>query len=58
MGSVRSNRQRLRGKRIKAFRHAIEPLLDGTEDAEVWLFGSLARSGWDACLSLQVGRPW
>ena len=48
MGSVQSIRQRLRGERIEALRHRIEPLLGGPAGAEVWLFGSLARGDWDA----------
>lgn len=48
MGSVQDIRRRLRGERIEALRHTVEPLLGGVEGAEVWLFGSLARGDWDA----------
>ena len=48
MASVQEIRQRLRGQRIEALRSGIEPLLAGRTEAEVWLFGSLARGDWDA----------
>jgi predicted nucleotidyltransferase len=48
MASVQEIHQRLRGQRIATLRSRFEPLLAGRAGAEVWLFGSLARSDWDA----------
>jgi hypothetical protein len=48
MASVQEIRSRLRGQRVETLRSRIEPLLAGRAEAEVWLFGSLARGDWDA----------
>ena len=48
MASVQEIRSRLRGQRIETLRIRIEPLLAEWPEAEVWLFGSLARGDWDA----------
>ena len=49
MASVQEIRSRLRGQRIETtLRSRIEPLLAEWPEAEVWLFGSLARGDWDA----------
>jgi predicted nucleotidyltransferase len=48
VASVQEIRSRLRGQRIETLRSRIEPLLAEWPEAEVWLFGSLARGDWDA----------
>jgi predicted nucleotidyltransferase len=38
-------------------RHPIEPLRGGPAEAEVWLFGSLARGDWDARSDVDLLAP-
>jgi len=60
MASVQEIRQRLRGQRIETLRSRIEPLLAEWPEAEVWLFGSLARgeARWDSDADVLVVMPF